>query len=104
MGKIEYQEAYDKIAEAYETFAQAVKDVYEQIIEIFTKVFRETIHSIVDLVDKLVNYLHKQEKDDSHFWYLVKKRRQDYLHNQQISAYKVNRKIQKNLPYQLRNY
>ena len=58
----------------------------------------------VSLQKAIQAFFEEKEKSKKSKITPIKYHKKDYLHNQNISTYRVNRKIQRNLPYQRRNY
>lgn len=96
-------EACERLAEACEAFRISLQEAIQAFSEMFSNAIRETMNKL----ENFLGYLRKEKKKAKKpngippVKYHHKK---DYLHNQSISAYKVDKKAQKNLPYQRRNY
>lgn len=98
----DFNKACERLAEACEAFRISLQEAIQAFSEMFSNAIRETMGKLEDFL----GYLRKEKKKAKKTNGIppVKYHKKDYLHNQSISAYKVDKKAQKNLPYQRRNY
>ncbi|WP_290233568.1 hypothetical protein [Bacteroides acidifaciens] len=104
MDMIEFNEACKRLAMAWRAFGISVSEA----IDAFTEVFSDAIEETTNVIEDFLGYLRKEAKESKKPDGIPipprKYHKKDYLHNQNISAYRVDKKVQKNLPYQRRNY
>lgn len=84
----EWNEVLNKLTEAWQQFAATIQQMGEALSKIFGSVNTENS---------------KRSKSSGYYNRYFRKKKDDYLRNQ-ISMYKIERRIQKHLPYQRRNY
>ncbi len=102
MDMTELNEACKRLAIALRAFGISLQEAAQAFSEVFNDVIEETASKFEDLLEYLGKEAKKPKKPNG-----IPPRKyckKDYLHNQNISAYRVDKKVQKNLPYQRRNY
>ena len=96
MDTTELQEACKLLSAALKAFGISLQEAAQAFSKIFNDVIEETASNFEDFL----KCMRKKAKGVPP----IKYHKKDYLHNQNISTYRVNKKVQKNLPYQRRNY
>lgn len=102
MDTTELQEACKLLSAALKAFGISLQEAAQAFSKIFNDVIEETASNFEDFL-KCMRKKSKEPKKPNGVP-PIKYHKKDYLHNQNISTYRVNKKVQKNLPYQRRNY
>ena len=98
----ELNEACKRLARAWAAFGISLQEAVQAFSEAFNDVIEETGSKFEEFLEHLKREAKKPQKPNG--VPPIKYHKRDYLHNQNISVYRVNKKVQKNLPYQHRNY
>lgn len=83
----EWNEVLNKLTEVWQQFAATIQQMGEALSKIFGS----------------VNTENSKRSKSSSYYNRYSRKKDDYLRNQ-ISMYKIERRSQKHLPYQRRNY
>lgn len=101
MDMTDFNEACKRLTEAWKAFEVSLREA----IQVFSEMFGDVVKETIDKLEDFLGCLRKKEESKKPNWIPpIKYHKKDYLHNQNISAYRVDRKIQRNLAYQRRNY
>lgn len=87
---------------AWKAFGISLQEVAQAFSEAFDNVIEETTCRFEDFLEYMQKEAKKPQKPNG--IPTIKYHKRDYLRNQSISTYRVDKKVQKNLPYQRRNY
>lgn len=102
MDMTELKEACEHLALAWKAFGISLQEATQA----FAKVFDDAIEEIANKLEDFLEYMRKEAKKPKKPNGIppAKYHKKDHLHNRSVSAYRVDKKVQKNLPYQRRNY
>lgn len=102
MDMTELKEACERLALAWKAFGISLQEAAQAFAKVFGDAIEETANKFEDFLEHMRKEAKKPKKPNA--IPPIKYCKKDYLHNQNISAYRVDKKVQKNLPYQRRNY
>lgn len=102
MDTTELQETCKRLSVALKAFGILLQEAAQAFSEVFNDVIEKTASNFEDFLKCMRKKAKKTQKPNG--VPPIKYHKKDYLRNQNISTYRVDKKVQKNLPYQRRNY